>query len=209
MSNLADAMARRRAERDGHIQLAADLAAHLPGWRHDPAAPQPSMLYGPDGGRLLVDIVGHGQNRRVHIIPKFPDNTPFLDQYRSKTITAALGRTAAAIAHDISTRLLPGYIADLHEKIAIVESQKDDRDLQRERADQILALHPGCLEQPRWFAEPERLLLALPAKGAAEAGIALDLGERHSVEFKRLPYPLLRQLVDTYLDYDQASTEAD
>lgn len=187
MTAFADALARRRERGDSHVKLAAALAERLPGWRHDPTGPQRSMIHGPDGARLLIDVLTNSRVHRAAIIPKMPEDAPYLEHRHSKRITAALDRGPDAIARDITTRLFPAYLADLADANALREAQADDRALQRQHADEILALDPDCRNWFPWNQSPEAVRLALPKRGERRGDVDLYLGGGCSLELKDSP----------------------
>lgn len=196
MTAFADAVARHHVSGNVRIHLATDLAALLPGWRHDPAR-SPSRLHGPNRGRLLVEVLTNGRAPHVRIVPKLPDGTPYrlLEDARSRSITVALDRGPAVIAREITRRLLPDLEADLKAAADLHSSLQSDREHQDTRIQAVLALIPGSTERDRHPANTTRSI-DLPGPGTAGVGIALDGTEMLS--FSGIPSALMDRLLDTY-----------
>jgi len=123
--------------------LAREVAGHLgPDWSaEDPGDDYPgAYLNGPDQARLYLRGIWNDATR-VQVAGGYPQNH---QRPAAHSITVALSRGAAAIAREITRRLLPDYLATL--KGVIAENHRDQQAAERRahNAGELAKLLPGA-----------------------------------------------------------------
>jgi hypothetical protein len=126
--------------------LARGVAEHLDGFRlvTDDELGHAAWLEHADGRRLFLRRQGT-QGGRVEIRGAFPDSDcPFEPGERPRPITVAAGRSPAAVASEISRRLLPGYTQVLARVQARIARQAADHQSRVRVAERLAAIIPGA-----------------------------------------------------------------
>jgi len=126
--------------------LARGIAGHLDGFRvvTDDELGHAAWLEHADGRRLFLRRVG-AQGGRVEIRGSFPDSDyTFELGERPRPITVAPGRSPAAVASEISRRLLPGYCQVLARVQARIARQAADHHSRAGVAGRLAAIIPGA-----------------------------------------------------------------
>jgi hypothetical protein len=129
--------------------LARGIAGHLDGFQMvtDDELGHAAWLQHDDGRRLFLRRQGiHGiQGGRVEIRGAFPDSDyPYGPGERPRPITVAIGRSPAAIAAEISRRLLPGYAQALAQVQARIARQAADQQSRLRVATRLAAILPDA-----------------------------------------------------------------
>lgn len=126
--------------------LAADVAAELPGWSFFPDEnyDMGAKLSGPDGQgiRMFKEM---WNSERLMITGVYPPGSHPFDLGSCPRISVSPSRGAAAIARDISRRLLPGYVALLAGVNAAMAEHEVARDARRAVLTKAMAIiGRGC-----------------------------------------------------------------
>ena len=126
--------------------LARGIAEHLDGFRvvADDELGHAAWLEHPDGRRLFLRRQG-GERGRVEISGALPDSDyPFEPGERPRPITVATGRSPAAVASQITRRLLPGYAQMLARVQARIATQTTDHHSRIQVAERLAVIIPGA-----------------------------------------------------------------
>lgn len=126
--------------------LARGIAEHLDGFRVvvDDELGHAAWLEHADGRRLFLRRPGT-QRGRVEIRGAFPDSDySFEAGERLRPITVAVGRSPAAVANQISRRLLPAYGQALARVQARLAGQAADHQSRVRVAERLAAIIPGA-----------------------------------------------------------------
>lgn len=176
---------------DDIVKLGARVAAQLgPGWQ---ATPGPfdttATLLHPDGRRLRMDE----SQGRVYVRGQYPDGpTPY--QTSDPRISAAISRGPAAIAADITRRLLPTYEEQMAEVRRFQEEEKRRRQKLEQATRRILVLLPGSyirdFERTNHDITVRWNLGATLDDGRAEIRLTGD-GSSAELWLRHLPYELV------------------
>jgi hypothetical protein len=126
--------------------LARGIAEHLDGFQvvTDDELGHAAWLEHADGRRLFLRRLGT-RGGRVEIRGAFPQSDyPFEPGERPRPITVAAARSPAAVASEISRRLLPGY-AQVHVRVqARIARQAADHQSRVRVAERLAAIIPGA-----------------------------------------------------------------
>ena len=182
--------------------LARGIAEHLDGFRvvADDELGHAAWLEHADGRRLLLRRLG-AQGGRVEIRGAFPQSDYYFQVgERPRPITVAAGRSPAAVASEITRRLLPGYAQVLGRVQARIARQADDHHSRARVAERLAAIIPGASVRDdgrhvvtvHWSA---------PARSIGSGDIELrKAGALATLEADSLPVATIERLAEVLAD---------